>query len=313
MSILIKNKFYLYFAIFTLILAFASPVIGRTINKHLYFKKLGYKRIPMVIKNDFLCVKATVNKHPAIAIIDTGSTNIGVTRGTPKKLKLSTKVSGSKGIDMYGRKSSSRYVLLPHVTIGGTHLLNIKADVFQHVQLDKGKRRPALVIGYEFLKRHHAIIDVYNKALYLNDRKLHRAEMNKIKRLLRVQKLLAVPLMYMSTGSVTIPLQINNAEPVSFLFDTGTGVTLISQKYVNINNLKQDNKTGQIKIKSLTLNPLNLSFQPKVSLHNVSVQPANLAILKRYLYVQGIFGLSEMLRAHVIIFPENGVIFLRSG
>ncbi|WP_423062621.1 aspartyl protease family protein [Candidiatus Paracoxiella cheracis] len=112
---------------------------------------------------------------------------------------------------------------------------------------------------------------------------------------------------------MVIPLQINDSQPVSLLFDTGTGITLLSQDYVKTLHLQQDEKTRMATIEKMLLNPLNTGFQSNVKLNNVPAQLENFAMLRKYLYVQGIFGLSEMVKTHAVIFVKEGLVFLRSG
>src|SRR5690606_31384250 len=138
--------------------------------------------------------------------------------------------------------------------------------IFQHVSPDN---MPTLVVGRDFLKQHHAIIDIHNKQLFLGNKKLSQLEWNKIQKILLHKQLLAIPLMSLASGGMVIPLQINHAQPVNFLFDTGTGITLISKEYAKKLNLKQRNKTKEIIIEKLVMNPLNQSFQPKITLNDI--------------------------------------------
>ena len=297
---------------FTLIFGFTISAAAEnsepSINNIL--QQRGYKAIPITIQNNFLYIKASLNNHPAMAIIDTGSSGINVTEGTAKKLKLATfNTTKKEGVDMHGKKSFKKSVILPHISIGNIQLSDVTANIFQHVSPSS---IPTLVVGRNFLQRHHAVIDVYNKKLYLGNKELSQHEMNKIQRILLNQHLLAVPLMFLGSGSIVMSLQINHSQPVNFLFDTGTGITLLSEEYAKTLNLKKSNKEKEITIEKLVMNPLNLSFQPIISLNSISVQPENLAVLRQYLYVQGIFGLSDMIKARAIIFLEEGIVFLRS-
>ncbi len=270
----------------------------------------GYTAMPITIKNGFLYVRASVNKHSAMAILDTGSSGINVAKSMIKELNLTafdTKKNGS--VDMHGKKSFNKAVKLSRVSVGNVQLGCLTANIFQHVLPSS---TPVLVVGRDFLRQHHAIIDLYNKKLYLGRKKLSQHELSAIKKALLNKEFLAVPLMSLGSGSVVIPLQINHSQPVNFLFDTGTGITLLSQEYAKMLHLKQRNKEKQITIKKLVMNPLNLSFQPKVSLDSLFVQPVNLTMLRKYLYVQGIFGLSDMIKARAIIFLGEGVVFLQS-
>ena len=210
---------------------------------------------------------------------------------------------------MHGKKTFQKSVILENVTIGSIKLSDVNANVFQHVA---PCNVPTLVLGRVFLKRYHAIIDLSQKKLYLDYKKLSQFAMNKIQNTLLRQQSRAVPLLSLGSGSMVIPVQINHFTPVLFLFDTGTGVTLLSQAYAKIQHLKQAHNTKEILITKLIMNPLNLSFQPKVSLSKISAQPVNLTMLRKYLYVQGIFGLSDMIKAHTIIFLNEGVVYLRS-
>lgn len=210
---------------------------------------------------------------------------------------------------MHGKKTFQKSVILENVTIGSIKLSDVNANVFQHVA---PCNVPTLVLGRVFLKRYHAIVDLSQKKLYLDYKKLSQLAMNKIQNTLLRQQSRAVPLLSLGSGSMVIPVQINHLTPVLFLFDTGTGITLLSQAYAKIQHLKQAQNTKEILITKLTMNPLNLSFQPKVSLSKISAQPANLTMLRKYLYVQGIFGLSDMIKAHTIIFSNEGAVYLRS-
>ncbi len=273
-------------------------------------RKQGYKSVSMTIKNGFLYIKSSINKHPATAILDTGSSGIGITKSATKQLKLTiSNTSKEVGVDMHGKTSFEMSAILPHATIGPITLKHIKASIFQHVLPGS---MPTLVVGRDFLQEYYAIIDLYNKRLYLGHKKLSQHEMNNIQSVLLSKQLISVPLMSLASGSMVIPLQINHSQPVNFLFDTGTGITLISRKYATLLNLKHGKHTKDITLETLVMNPLNMSFQSKIALRGISVQPVNLAMLRKYLYVQGIFGLSDMIKARAIIFVREGILFLRS-
>src|SRR3990167_7729010 len=154
-------KFQLRVIIFTLILGLSISTIAKAsmpLSIENILQQLGYKAIPITVKNGFLYVKAFVNKHPATAIIDTGSSGINVTKGTAKKLNLATfNTTKDAGIDMHGRTSFKKSVILPHVTIGNIQLGNVTANIFQHVS---PSNMPTLVVGRDFLKQHHAIVEI---------------------------------------------------------------------------------------------------------------------------------------------------------
>ena len=310
----IKIKCLICTVIFIILLGLGISAIAK--NHRLspidtILRKQGYAAINIIIKNGFMFIKTSVNKHLTMAIIDTGSSGISIAKGSAEKLQLSiSNTTKNASVDMHGKKSFRHSVILPHVTISDIQLSNVSANILQQVSTSN---TPTLVIGRDFLKCHHAIIDIYHNKLYLGHKKLSQLEINKIQKALLNKRLLAIPLMSLGSGDMVIPLQINRAQPVNFLFDTGTGITLVSKKYAKTLNLKLHNKTNEVTIKKLVLNPLNINYQPKITLNNISAQPENLAILTKYLHVQGIFGLSDMIKAHAIIFVPEGMLFVRSN
>lgn len=185
--------------------------------------------IALLEKYWYILSPFSFNKNLSTAIIDTGSSDINITKGAAEKLKLATsKLTKNAGVDMHGKKSFAESVILPSVIIGNVHLENITANIFQHVISGD---TPTLVIGSNFLKQHHAIIDIYHKKIYLGQKKFSPAEMDEIQSVLSHQQFQAVPLLFVSSGNAVIPLQINQSLPVNFLFDTGTSITLLSQDY----------------------------------------------------------------------------------
>jgi predicted aspartyl protease len=306
------NRVLIAIIITTLMLGFTKSVLAtnpETTSIDLLLQQSGYSVQPISIKNDFLYISGFVDKHPVVAILDTGSAGIGVTQGTAKKLQLMAFNAPTKNIDMKGRASSLQIVMLPKVSFSTIYLNKIQANIFQHVA--ESGNIPTLVIGRDFLKRYHAVIDIYHRKLYLSERKLSAQTQARLEELLSEQKFQAIPLMTMASGDMVIPLQINEAKPANFLFDTGTGVTLLSQEYAKALNLKQINKT-QVSVNHMLMNPLNVSFQPEIVLNNFSVQPTDFTVMRKYLYVQGILGLSEMIKVRAIILLEKGVMYCLS-
>jgi len=311
---IVYSRWPLFTVVFSLILMCCFSVTADATSTSSIEHKLqqsGYEALPITVKNGFLYVNAFINKYPGTAIIDTGSSGINVTKGTAAKLKLATlSTTKNAGIDMNGKKSFKKSVGLQSVSIGKFQLQNVNASIFQNVS---SGGIPTLVVGRDFLKRHYAVIDVYNKKLYLSNRKLTQDEMSKIQKMLMNQHLYAIPLLSLNSGDMVISLQINHSQPANFLFDTGTGITLLSQEYAKKLDLKQSNDAKNLIIEKLTMNPLNLSFQPEITIDSATVQLVNLEILRKHLYVQGIFGLSEIIKSHAIIFSEEGLVFARSG
>lgn len=112
-------------------------------------------------------------------------------------------------------------------------------------------------------------------------------------------------------GVVTLPVQIDSLPPADYLFDTGTGVTLLSKKNLSDWHLKHD--TGAIKLQSMTLNPLNLSFQQPIKIHSVKAMVMNLSSMTKVSHVVGILGLSEMIKAHAVILPDERIVYMKSS
>ncbi|WP_423062619.1 aspartyl protease family protein [Candidiatus Paracoxiella cheracis] len=176
-----NKKYKIVISIFTFLLGCGVSTMAAAYSKasslESILKSQGYHRTHITI-NGFLYVKAFINKRPARAIIDTGSSDINVTKGSVRALKLTEFHSGENtSVDMHGRKSFTEAVILPHVVISNIPLGNVSASVLQHVSSGSVM---TIAVGRNFLKQHHAIIDVYNKNLYLSNKKLSRLTMNKI-------------------------------------------------------------------------------------------------------------------------------------
>jgi predicted aspartyl protease len=270
-------------------------------------KSSDYHAFPITVNDGFLMVPAAINKKKVWAIIDTGSKVVGATQGMAKLLHATAHSFVPRAVDMNGGVSSSRVLTLPRVVIAGVSLGTIRAGIYQQVNINP----PALVVGRHFLQQHHAIIDTYHHVLYLADKRLSLMALNTIKASLAAKGLLPVPLLSTATGEWVLPLQIDNAMASGFLFDTGTGVTLLSQHYAK--NLKLSSKTQKaIVLKRVVLNPLNSSFQHEIVIKSVPIELAKLTVLRQYLYLQGIFGLPDMVKAHAVILIGQGLVFFQA-
>lgn len=87
MRVLCVNKissirFLLFEIIFALILALPIHATAEDYKQSIdnFLQQKGYKAIPITIKNGFLVIDASINNNPSIAIIDTGSSDINITK-----------------------------------------------------------------------------------------------------------------------------------------------------------------------------------------------------------------------------------------
>ncbi|ACI23205.1 hypothetical protein CBUD_1803a [Coxiella burnetii Dugway 5J108-111] len=140
---------------------------------------------------------------------------------------------------------------------------------------------------------------------------------------LEKQRYQNIPLTRLSSGHFILPVQINQAAPVYFLFDTGTGETTLSDHYVNYLHIHPNThyqtqaasqgtiKVADITLKTITFNPLQTFFLKPIMLHDRKVSAANIASLARILGVAGVLGLTDVEKLQTIIDIPTQSIFIR--
>ncbi len=209
---------------------------------------------------------------------------------------------------------------MPDINIAGIQVGTMTASIIDEPFANK---LPTVVVGNDFFKKYHAIIDTNERLLFLNSNEISRKSQHDLQQLLEKQDYQKIPLTQLNSGHYILPVQINGAVPVYMLFDTGTGGTILSIPYMNFlkinpNTLFQNQKAtngtikvSEITVSTMTLNPLQSFFEKPVVLNNSKITSANIASLEKMLGVVGIIGLSEMEQIHSVIDTPTESVFIR--
>lgn len=307
-----KIKFNL---ISTLVILLSISVNAVAKDIGLFLNNNGYKSINLKNINGYLYADGLVSDRPMTAIVDTGSNGISITPNSLlrlKELKMTPYKTGQKSMNSDGKVTFDQGVTLHNLTIGNVRIKETPAKI---LDLSFNNKLPTLVIGIHFLRKYHAIIDTYNNKMYLSFKGLSKENKFEFQNILQSDKFHKISLMAIKSGQMLIPISINNKRSVSFLFDTGTGITLISRDYAK--SLKEVKKNkGEVKtisINSITMNPLNTYFQDKVVIEDVTAQIENLSSMTKYLDVLGIVGLPQMIKGHTIIVTDEDTVYMKSS
>ena len=279
---------------------------------------MGTPCTPPTYHKGLLYTKASVSGSPVLFLIDTGSTDAGLLKGGVKKLGLTPVTIGQKSANMTGQVMDKAEVVdLKEVQMGSMKLGDIHADI---VQEPFSNSVPTVVVGCDFLKKHHAIIDLNHQQLFLSERALSRQQQFGVTEYLKKNHQ-EVPLTSV-LGEFVLPISVDGKMPVNVLFDTGTSDLTLSFGYVKAMHIK--NKTAvkkqkasngsislaDIELKTVTTNPLQISFQSPVVLKQVHASSANIGFLQHLFGVVGVIGIKEIRQSHAVIdMPSSAVFF----
>ncbi len=133
----------------------------------------GWKTMPIRVTEGWnLYVDSKLNGKPAQLMIDTGAFTTLIHRSFVKEMRLKTRdtpyTSGAVNLDERGLQLAviRRFAVGPYL-VKGKEVGVMDLDGLIHGDLLKGKPPVAGLLGSEFLRRNHAIIDFGTRTLYL--------------------------------------------------------------------------------------------------------------------------------------------------
>lgn len=260
------------------------------------------------MQNSFIKIHGHVNNKKVNIILDTGSRGISVDSNIPKIFGLKLIKTDQTIMNSDGKISPVYMVILPNITISGVKLTHVKATV---LDLNWDSTLPNIVVGRNFMNKNHFIIDLKNFKLFLYPSKLSYDLKRKTIQFLMRNNYYSIPLIKNSTDELLIPVQIDNHVPAKFLFDTGTGITLLNKDYAKIVGIIRPNYNKKsVTIAKLIVNPLDTSFKSPILITNSTAQINNLSSLNKALKVQGIFGLAQMIKKNMLIAPFIDTVYV---
>lgn len=284
-------------------------------------KQDGYTAYPLIYKKNLLYTKASVDGHPVLFLIDTGSTGASLLKDGINKLGLTPKTIEQKSANMTGKTlNKAEVVELKQVEIGRMMLGEIHAGIIQE---PFSNSVPTVVVGCDFLKKYHAIIDLNHDQLFLTKTALSRKQQFGITEYLN-KTYQAVPLTSI-LGEFILPVSINKKPPVNVLFDTGTSDMTLSFAYAKAINIKNKTAVQQkkatngnisiadIELRTIAFNPLQAFFQSPITLKEIYASSANINFLQHIFGVVGIIGLKEIRQINAVIDIPSSMIFLKAS
>lgn len=327
-----KVKIYLGLIVVVLLIVVALGVmsITTTTTSHKkidkdradsYLLSQNYTVFPLFKKDNLLYFKGSISDHSVYYLLDTGLNKLSIFADGIESLNLTPVKTDEKSANMTGQTKNVEKVDLQNVVIGNVHIKTISAGIMlQPFKNDE----PTIVVGNDFLNRHHVIVDLQNRLLYLHSPEIETKTQKAIMQHFLKQHYQLIPLTKLASNHYLLPIQLNQASPVYFLFDTGTGNTTISDAYRQFLKLQPTQKsavteatdgtieTTPIQINQITYNPLQLSWQsPIVSRHH-KVYSANIDSLTEMIGAAGVLGLAEMETVDMIIDLSTDSIFVKA-
>ncbi len=217
-----------------LVVACAAPrADSKAATLHDFLVKRGYTAVPMKANvQNCLTFYARVNGHKAFVMVDTGAPYLIV----DTKLAAGLKPVAELPKKMYGLfrgfTTPGYAVALDNIELGSITLRGQRAAVvglhFQPVMETHTKIAPSqtgydLVIGWEFLSRHHAIVDFPKATLFLRETEPPQQMADELGRALLAGGYELVPLTARGL-EVEVSGTIND-RPALFSIDSGAGGT----------------------------------------------------------------------------------------
>lgn len=284
-------------------------------------KNMGYSIVPIYRKGKLFYVNGKAANQAVYFLLDTGSVTASLLSDGVQQLNLEPVQTEEKVANATGGVKNAQKVVLAPVNIG-----NIKIDKLPATVMEQSFKNnlPTVVLGNEFFTRYNAIIDINQGLLYLNPRTVSTQNRASIKKFLEAYRFQSVPLTKLCFGHFVLPVQINDAPAVYFLFDTGTSETTLSNAYVSHLKIQPvtDAKTqaatdgtitfAEINLEKIIFNPLKTFFAKPIELHNLRAASANVESLSAFLEVVGILGLMDMAKLHAIIDVPTQTVFLKT-
>ncbi|ACD30874.1 retroviral-like aspartic protease family protein [Francisella tularensis subsp. mediasiatica] len=284
-------------------------------------KKYNYQQLKLVDTNqEFVApyLIAKVNQNKAYILFDSGSKGVSIFNSSV----LNKRQDSNYSLNMAGQKSKNHSVILDEIEIGNIHLNNIKARTTTQ---PKKKQYPIIVIGLDFLEKYNAIFDFSRSYIYLTNRTITPKDHYLIgQKLQNNGNYLLINLTKLISQYQIMPITVNNNSPVNCLVDTGTSNFTISNNYSESLGLKSTSKKtiqatdgtltiADANISSLIINPLNIFFQKKVKLDNISATSANIEPMSKFLGVLCVLGYKELSRMNSIYDIAAARIYIRNN
>jgi predicted aspartyl protease len=278
----------------------------------------GYQKLTLQKIHGALYVKGKVNNNPVLFLLDSGSYDASILSESLKKLNLSSKQSTRKVANSIGGIKNTKLVRLHTISIGSTKIKNIDAGIMEQPFKNK---LPTIILGNKFFEKYNAIMDIGHNLLFIRQKTLSRQNQHQLQRILISQNFQVVPLTKLPSHHLILPIQINQAFPSYFLFDTGFSKTTLSIAYTKYLKITQDKYTresatdgaitySEIKLNKIILNPLQTFFNEAIQIENTKAASANIETLSNILSVTGVIGLSDMEKVKTIIDFSTNTAYL---
>lgn len=298
-----------------------KSLISTDIQKLLW--QHGYKEVLLRASKDkkffFIDISFGDKQSKLPFIIDTGSIETSIDQQIETKYQFKKYGKNFKSGGGGGNYFVTYQVMIPEMQMG-TYKINHELATIQHYShILVDKKHIGGMIGLDFLRKYHAILDIKNHRLFLQVDSQKAAETHKlIQDILIKNKYECIQLNRSSLGYQTLPVKVNNAAPVQFMLDSGVDpAVMIDYQYAKKISLPLKGnpsighgssngvmKIYQADVDSLTIGKSQSGFQP-------AIVTTGLEFAKIGIPIFGIIGLTWMRSHQAIIDTSNDLFFYR--
>lgn len=281
----------------------------------------GYKEILLRLsKDNFLMLDISIGDEQSVQpfILDTGATQNSIDQKLEEKYKFKGKGKSFVTGGASGNSFRTYQVIIPKMHLGSFNTDNQLASIqhFSHIRVDQ--RPIAGMMGLDFLRQYHAILDISHQRLFLklqSDKSIISQETLKNK--FAKMGYASIQLKRSPSGHQTVLVKINNANPVRFMLDTGIAPFMIASYYeknIAIKNKKnyttgKGSSGGVMKmfdaaVEGVTIG--SITGGPQKVIVTTGVEDAKIGTP-----IFGFVGLNWMLSHQAILDVTNDLLFVK--
>lgn len=284
----------------------------------------GYKELPLTLSKDknFLLIYASLDDAQINKpfILDTGSTLSSMDQQIEDRYKFN-----KQGKSITASGGGGGYFQTYNVIVHKLKIDNFETDNqlfviqhYSHIKVDN--KHIAGMIGLDFLRKHHAIIDFKNNRIFFRINNLKpELERTILEKTLKQMQYESIQLKRTSKNYQTLLLKLNDEKPVMFMLDSGVPPSIMLD-YNYAKSIKVDVK-GKPTIGKGSSNAIMKLYNTKVNKLRIgpitdgplpAIVTTGLEFAKIGVPVLGIIGLNWLRSHQAIMDTVNDVLFVKS-